>query len=227
MLPGAVPRFLSRGTAAAVRRPDLEDTLVPPDHRPPAVTLADGGRAILRPITPADKPRVIEAFRRLSRESRYHRFFTPLEVLDGRLLDRLTSGDGVNHVVWAALDPDRPDDPGMGAASFWRSATDPLEAEFSVTVADEHQGRGIGTLLLAALWLLARRSGIERFRVVALSENRPIVQWMERLGADTVSHDGALREMILRVREPDRSSLPMSPEGDALQDWLDRLQGVV
>lgn len=100
----------------------------------PIVSLKDGGRAILRPLTPADKPRVQEAFRRLSRESRYSRFFTPLEVLDGKLLDQLTSADGVDHVVWAAMDAERPDDPGMGAASFWRSRERPTEAEFSATV---------------------------------------------------------------------------------------------
>lgn len=196
---------------------DPTDTTTPPN---PVVTLPDGGRALLRPLTPADKPRVREAFRRLSRQSRYHRFFTPLEVLDGKLLDRLTSADGIDHVVWAALDPDHPDDPGMGAASFWRSRTDPSEAEFSITVADEHQGRGVGTLLLATLWLQARRLGIERFRLIALTENFPVIHWMESLGATIVCDDGATCDMILDLREEARDRIPMTPEGDSLLAWL-------
>jgi GNAT superfamily N-acetyltransferase len=189
----------------------------------PIVTLADGARAQLRPLTPADKPRVQEAFRRLSRTSRFSRFFTPLEVLDGALLDRLTSADGVNHVVWAALDPDLPDDPGMGAASFWRSRSDPTEAEFSVTVADEHQGRGIGTLLLATLWILARRVGIERFRLVALSENFPVLHWMETIGATIDCDNNTVCDMVLDLSDDAKSAIPMTPEGDELLGWLERL----
>ncbi|MCB1087488.1 MAG: hypothetical protein KDM63_10620, partial [Verrucomicrobiae bacterium] len=111
--------------------------MTPPDYQDspaqatggdwPVVLLPDGTRAELRPIGPADKPRVREAFHRLSHESRYRRFFTPLEVLDGALLDQLTTADGIDHVVWAALNADDPDDPGLGAASFWRSQEDPAE----------------------------------------------------------------------------------------------------
>lgn len=189
----------------------------------PIVTLPDGARAQLRPLTPADKPRVQEAFRRLSHSSRYSRFFTPLEVLDGALLDRLTSADGVDHVVWAALDPDRPNDPGMGAASFWRSQSDPVEAEFSLTIADEHQGRGIGSLLLATLWILARRVGIERFRLIALSENFPVIHWMETIGATIDCDDNTVCDMVLDLREAARSAIPMTPEGDQLIAWLEKL----
>lgn len=189
--------------------------------------LPDGGRAVLRPVTPEDKPRVREAFRQLSRESRYRRFFTPLSRLDGKLLDRLTSADGVDHVVWAALDPDKPDDPGLGAASFWRSKTDRTEAEFSVTVADEHQGRGIGTLLLATLWRLARRTGIEHFSLIALSDNVPVIHWMESLGAAITCDDGSTCEMRLDLGDEGRDNIPHTPEGDALIGWLDRLPPVI
>ncbi|MCB1232486.1 MAG: GNAT family N-acetyltransferase [Verrucomicrobiae bacterium] len=192
----------------------------------PTVELKDGGRAILRPITPADKPMVQEAFRRLSREARYSRFFTPLEVLDGKLLDQLTTADGKNHVVWAAMDAQNPNDPGMGAASFWRSKDDPGEAEFSVTVADDHQGRGIGTLLLATLWILARHVGIERFRLVALSENFPVLHWMETLGAAVDCDNGSTCEVVLDLSEEARGRIPMTPEGDELLRWLDRLSGL-
>lgn len=204
------------------------DTLPEPSapEFPLIVPLPDGGRAALRPVTPEDKPRVREAFRRLSCESRYRRFFTPLSKLDGKLLDRLTSADGVDHVVWAALDPDRPDDPGMGAASYWRSTTDRSEAEFSVTVADEHQGRGIGTLLLATLWLLALRAGIERFCLIALSDNVPVIHWMESLGALIASDNGSTCEMRLDLRDDARARIPHSPEGDALTAWLEQLPAV-
>ncbi|MCB1065806.1 MAG: GNAT family N-acetyltransferase [Verrucomicrobiae bacterium] len=199
----------------------------PNSNHYPIVILKDGSRAELRPLTPQDKPRVQEAFRRLSHESRFRRFFTPLEVLDGALLERLTSGDGIDHVVWAAMNPDDRDDPGMGAASFWRSKSDPSEAEFSATVADEHQGRGIGTLLLATLWTLARRVGIERFRLVALSDNFPIIHWMETIGASIDCDSGTVCDLIIDLREESRGAIPMTPEGDELLDWLERLPAIL
>ncbi len=198
-----------------------------PEERFPEVALKDGGRAILRPLSPADKPRVQEAFRRLSRESRFSRFFTPLEVLDGKLLDQLTTADGIDHVVWAAMDAEDADDPGMGAASFWRSKENPAEAEFSVTVADDHQGRGIGTLLLATLWTLARRVDIEHFRLIALSENFPVLHWMESLGATVDCDNGSTCEVMLDLREESRTRIPSTPEGDELIDWLNRLSEIL
>ena len=205
----------------------MVDEMTAASNRVPAnpadVTLSDGTRVLLRPVTPADKPRVQEAFRRLSKESRFRRFFTPLERLDGRLLDRLTTADGVDHVVWAALDAENPDDPGLGAASFWRSQHEATEAEFSVTVADEHQGQGIGTLLVATLWLLARELGIERFHLIALADNTPVIAWMESLGA-TVQRDGIdLRRVTLELSDDPETSLPGTPVGDALLGWLKEL----
>jgi len=190
---------------------------------PAEVTLADGTRVLLRPVTPADKPRVQEAFRRLSKESRFRRFFTPLEKLDGRLLDRLTTADGVDHVVWAALDAENPDDPGLGAASFWRSQHEAAEAEFSVTVADEHQGQGIGTLLVATLWLLARELGIDRFHLVALADNKPVISWMKSLGAREQRDGLDLRRLTLELSDEPEKTLPGTPAGDALLQWLREL----
>ena len=194
---------------------------------PPLVTLRDGGRAHLRPITPQDQARVQEAFRRLSRESRFNRFFTPMEKLDGRLLERLTTADGHDHVVWAAMNEDDPDDPGMGAASFWRSSSDPGEAEFSITVADAHQDRGVGTLLLATLWILAREVGIDRFRLVALADNIPVIHWTESIGGRIDDQSEDLCELVIDLQEASRGQIPPTPRGDELASWLERLPALL
>jgi hypothetical protein len=47
------------------------------------ITLHDGARVALRPITPADKPHLAASFERLSDESRYRRFLTSTAKLSG------------------------------------------------------------------------------------------------------------------------------------------------
>ena len=80
------------------------------------VTLPDGSRLLIRPIEPADRERVAAGFERLSPESRYRRFFSPLPELSGRQLDYLTRVDHHDHEALVALDADS----GEGVA--WRAS---------------------------------------------------------------------------------------------------------
>jgi hypothetical protein len=70
-------------------------------------------------------------------------------------------------------------------------------AEAAVTVLDEYQGRGIGTVLLRMLAGTAREHGIRSFRGYVLAENAPMMDIMHDLGA-TALQEGAL----LRVDVP-------------------------
>jgi GNAT superfamily N-acetyltransferase len=147
---------------------------------PPAreIALRDGMPILVRPILPEDKDRLREGLTRLSRASRYRRFLT-------------------------ALDPTQPAQPGLGVARYVRLPEDPTTAEAAVTVLDQYQGRGIGTILLEVLAASARQHGIRRFRAYVLAENVTMVEILRDLGAMVV-RDGSL----LRVDV----SIPTSPE---------------
>ena len=54
-------------------------------------------RLRVRPIAPADRDRLVEAFDALSERSRYHRFLGPKPRLSTRELRYLTEVDHVNH----------------------------------------------------------------------------------------------------------------------------------
>ena len=102
------------------------------------LALRDGTPVVARPLTPADREMVADGYRRLSPEARYQRFWVREgKVIGDAMLDRLLGGSPPEHAVWTVFDPARQGFPGMGAASFWRSDTDPEEAEFSVTVLPE------------------------------------------------------------------------------------------
>lgn len=154
------------------------------------VVLADGTRVILRPLVPGDGRRILEGFARMSSESRYRRFMSPVDELTPDMLRKLTEVDYVDHFAWAALARDEPGRPGVGVARYVRSDDDPEAAEAAVTVIDEYQRRGLGTLLLQALGAAALEHGIKRFRGFVLEENRPMLEILEESGART-SHDGA------------------------------------
>src|SRR5712691_3033308 len=55
-----------------------------------------------RPIATDDASRLVDAFDRLSAESRYRRFLRPLRTLSDRDVHTFTHVDFVDHVAWVA-----------------------------------------------------------------------------------------------------------------------------
>jgi GNAT superfamily N-acetyltransferase len=142
--------------------------------------LRDGSRVLIRPIRPDDRELVRAGFERLSPESRYRRFLTPMPTLTDQQLAYLTDVDHHDHEAMIAIDPATAD--GLGISRFVRDAERPRTAEAAVTVIDEWQGRGLGTALLTALTERARKEGIDRFTCLVLAENREMIELLERLG---------------------------------------------
>jgi GNAT superfamily N-acetyltransferase len=122
-----------------------------PSHDDCVHELRDGARVLVRPIAPDDRAALAAGFARLSPESRFRRFLSPKKQLTEDDLDVLTRVDHHDHEALVALEADTGE--GIGVARFVR--TGPDRAEPAVVVADDWQGRGVGTLLLD---LLAERA---------------------------------------------------------------------
>jgi GNAT superfamily N-acetyltransferase len=142
------------------------------------VRIRDGTSIRVRPIAPSDKRALADGFARLSDESRYRRFFAPLNRLSTTDLSYLTEVDHHDHEALIAFDPGS--DQTIGVARFVRS-DDPAVAEVAVTVADDWQGRGVATALLEQLVGRAREEGIERFLALILEDNEAAVQLFQHL----------------------------------------------
>lgn len=147
--------------------------------------LRDRSRAIVRPIRPADKAALSDAFERLSDESRYRRFLSPLPELRPMDLVYLTEVDHHDHEALAALDARTGDV--VGIARYVRSREDPQAAEFAVTIVDDWQRRGLGAELLKRLTERAREEGLRRFTASVLAENREMLGLLEKLGGFRVT----------------------------------------
>jgi GNAT superfamily N-acetyltransferase len=184
-------------------------------RRTAVLALPDGARVRLRPVVPGDKAFLAQGFRRLSAASRYRRFMTPLEELDEAMLRQLTELDYVDHFAWLALLEDQPRQ-GVGVARYVRLDEEPGVAEAAVTVIDEYQGRGIGTLLLEALGAVALENGIGTLRGYVLDENRDMRKVLDAVGA-RVTHEAPdlLRADVDVVSRAE--ALRGTPLGEALR----------
>jgi GNAT superfamily N-acetyltransferase len=143
------------------------------------LVLRDGSRVRLRPVEPEDKALLVDGFERLSPESRYRRFLAPMPELSDAQLRYFTEVDHHDHEALAAIDPST--GRGVGVGRFIRLHDRPRVAEAAVTVADDWQNRGLGTLLLEALAERARREGITTFSGLLLATNREMLELLEHV----------------------------------------------
>jgi RimJ/RimL family protein N-acetyltransferase len=181
-------------------------------------TLLDGTPVRFRPIRSRDKARLLDAFHRLSSMSRYRRFFAPVHTLSEAQLRHFTEPDFVDHVAWVAELPNQPGRPLAGVGRWIRSRTDPRLAEVALTVADSHQGLGLGTMLFRLLATSAARRGVRTFEAWVLADNRPMRALLRAFGPASVQLEGSVCLFHLpiassrpRARRPRRAGTPPPP----------------
>jgi GNAT superfamily N-acetyltransferase len=182
------------------------------------VTLRDGSEVRIRPIRADDKAALLRGFERLSPESRYRRFLTPMTTLNPRMLRYLTEIDHHSHeaLVAEAVHTGEP----VGVARYICSADDRAVAEVAVAVVDDWQGRGAATELLRRLEQRAVEEGIERFVAICLAGNREVLELLAELGPARIdrAEDGVVNVEIAlpATREPEaplRSALRHAASG--------------
>jgi RimJ/RimL family protein N-acetyltransferase len=166
------------------------------------VRLRDGEKVSLRPIEAGDRERLRRAFDRLGPESRYRRFFSPVDHLTESQLDFLTQVDHHDHEALVAVQ----DGEIRGVARYVRPKPGSPRAEVAVVVGDDWQGRGLGTELLDALSRRARADGVHTFTAAALSNNRAIIDLLGGLGA-TVKRQAGAGQVELEIELEGEDSL--------------------
>jgi RimJ/RimL family protein N-acetyltransferase len=168
------------------------------------VVLDQGLEVLVRPIAPGDKRLLAQAFERLSPETRYRRFFAPLERLTEQDLRYLTEVDHHDHEAVAAVNPEN--GAIIGVARYVR-ADDPREAEVAVVVGDPWQGHGVATALLRQLVARARAAGIDHFVALAMSDNEDALELFQHLapgGSSTRRSASGHTELLMDLPDPDR-----------------------
>jgi acyl-CoA synthetase (NDP forming)/GNAT superfamily N-acetyltransferase len=141
------------------------------------VVLADGGTAHLRPLRRDDSEKLLDFFTRLSDRSRMLRFFAPVSPQTARRAARL---DEVDYDKTFGIVAELGDD--LIAVGTYQRTDDPAAAEVAFAVSDEHQARGIGSILLEQLASVGRTMGLRRFTASTLPENRRMLRVFHEAG---------------------------------------------
>jgi RimJ/RimL family protein N-acetyltransferase len=148
-----------------------------PEGNESDVILKDGTPLHLRPIRPDEGPALLRLYDRLSDESLYQRFFV-VPAKDAAKADYLAHVDYVDQFAIVALKEEEI----VAVARYHRQASRPDHAEVAFTVADELQGKGIGSLLFAGLARIAREHGVSVFDAEVLTTNAGMIRVFEKSG---------------------------------------------
>jgi CRP-like cAMP-binding protein len=197
--------------AVLVELPGIADRLVRTARQrlagyavPIPVLLADGSGLMLRPVLPGDSARTSTGPVTFSKETLYRRFMSPSQP-SVALMHYLFEVDYVDHFVWVLVDA-------AGAVvadvRFVRDETDRAMAEVAFIVADDYQGRGIGTYLMDALIIAAHVGGIRRFTARVLTDNLPMRAILDRFGAQWHHEEPGVVTTVFDVPGLDTVKIP-------------------
>lgn len=151
-----------------------------PAHWLADVLASDGGVVHLRPITPEDADKLVTFHGKLSERTRYLRYFGPYPTMSQRDIVRFTTVDHHNRVAFVAILGD--EIIAVGRYERLLDVGDGRSAEVAFVVADEHQGRGLGPILLEHLAGAAAENGLTMFVAEVLAENRNMVTVFREAG---------------------------------------------
>ena len=151
---------------------------------------------LVRPIRPDDKNALVAGLGRLSERSVYQRFLSPQPRLTRSELAYLTEVDFADHHALVAVLARSPEV--VVAVGRWvRDLEDPTVAEVAIVVADDLQGRGVGTRLGQALAEAAVARDVARFRATVLPSNRAAVRLFAKISQQLdVVHGGGADELV-------------------------------
>ncbi len=166
--------------------------------------LRDGTTAGIRLTTPDDRDILRTFVNHLSTESKRHRFFSEGNPPTALIEAWCTSSDPRSQLTLIVIRLREGRDRVIAAGSYF--ARDETTAEVAMAVDDEFHGKGLGTLLLERLALLAIRHGFSRLCAVTHAENLPMREVFRESGfewAESVA--GGNLEVELSILPTERS----------------------
>lgn len=172
---------------------------VPSHYRPRCVSLRDGSEVTVRAIVEADATETIQAFERLSAESRYFRFMHHKKNLDGAAVQCGVLPRLGHDFVFVATTPAADGIDIVGAGQYVGAGEgNDKPCDLGITVAEDRRGIGLATRLVASLVRRARRDGYETMEGWVMAQNRPMLAVARKVHfkTESVSGDGT----VLRVQ---------------------------
>ncbi|MDT9002298.1 bifunctional acetate--CoA ligase family protein/GNAT family N-acetyltransferase [Paucibacter sp. APW11] len=152
--------------------------------------LRGGGEVLVRPVHPDDAQMLQRLVQELSAESRYFRFVSHMKELPPAMLARFTLIDYDREMALVAVHRERQPGPDgeiveserIVGVSRYITNPDPSSCEFSLVVADDFNGRGLGSRLMESIMDVARDKGLAEIEGLVLANNPGMLKLMRGLG---------------------------------------------
>ena len=163
-----------------------------PSDRETEWPLRDGSRYTLRPLHPHDADMLQTLVRGLSPQSRYFRFVSSMRELSERMLARFTLIDYDREMALVAVYTQRTPKADGGVevseriigVSRYVTNPDRGSCEFSLLIADEFKGQGLGSRMMQAIADVARGKGLAWIEGLVLAKNAGMLKLMRSLDFD-------------------------------------------
>ncbi|MBP9905953.1 MAG: bifunctional acetate--CoA ligase family protein/GNAT family N-acetyltransferase [Rhodoferax sp.] len=183
-------RIVIDNAAPSVRHYNHLAILPYPSQYEQVCPMAGGGEYIVRPVHPDDADMLQAFVRGLSPESRYFRFVSSMQELPATMLSRFTLIDYDREMALVAihtetgLDEDgRPTETSrIVGVSRYITNPDRSTCEFSLVVADDFKGQGLGSRLMLSIMDFAREKGLTEIEGLVLANNHNMLKLMKSLG---------------------------------------------
>lgn len=149
--------------------------------------LADGTSVRIRLLRPTDNARVRGFLETLSEPSRYRRFLSGMGAVPESVVEHFTFYEPRERLMLAATAPIEGTEAIIGLADV--ALLDTGLAEIAVVVGDDHQGKGVGSLLAEAVAFVAVRRGATHLKATMAADNHAMLQLMEHVGPTVGSRE--------------------------------------
>ena len=152
--------------------------------------LRGGGEYTVRPIHPDDALMLQDLVQHLSPESRYFRFVSSMHELPPSMLARFTLIDYDREMALVAVFKERSagadgqitETARIVGVSRYITNPDQSSCEFSLVVADDFSGKGLGSRLMESIMDVARDKGLSEMDGLVLANNPSMLKLMKSLG---------------------------------------------
>ncbi|HIH01904.1 TPA: GNAT family N-acetyltransferase [Thermoplasmata archaeon] len=159
----------------------LPETGVYPEEVKTTMKTGDGTSLAVRPIRPTDEEMMSDMFYDLSDQTIINRFFSMLKSMPHRKLQEFCCIDYENDMSLVVIHGKSPRQKMVGVGSYHLNpATN--RAEIAFLVADDWQGKGIGTFLMEYLVKIAKSKKIAGFTAEVMRDNVAMIALMHKAG---------------------------------------------
>jgi acetyltransferase len=149
-----------------------------------------GGEYTVRPIHPDDASMLQEMMQHLSPQSRYFRFVSSLIELPPTMLARFTLIDYDREMALVAVvkqrssgtDGEITETERIVGVSRYITNPDQASCEFALVIADDFNGKGLGSRMMLSIMDVARDKGLSEIEGLVLANNPDMLKLMKSLG---------------------------------------------